>query len=72
MARILLMVPKEKDKKATCKSRPGHLVSSAWYLWIVHECGIHLQAKMDFNICDHIRSASKIQTLILFENLFIH
>ena len=23
-------------KKVLCKSRPGHLVSSAWCLWIVH------------------------------------
>ena len=35
-------------KKAVYKSRPGHLVSSAWCLWIVHECGIHLQAKNGF------------------------
>ena len=30
-------------KKATCKSRLSHLVSSAWCLWIVHECGFHLR-----------------------------
>ena len=30
-------------KKAACKSRPGHLDSSAWCLWIVHECDFYLQ-----------------------------
>ena len=39
------------SEKATWKSRPGHLVSSAWCLWIVHECDFRLQAKMDFSIC---------------------
>ena len=41
------------SEKATCKSRPGHLVSSPWYLWIVHECDFRLVAKMDFSIWDH-------------------
>ena len=31
--------------KATCKSRP---VSSAWCLWIMHECDFRLQAKNGF------------------------
>ena len=26
------------SEKATCKSRPGHLVSSTGCFWIVHEC----------------------------------
>ena len=38
-------------QKVACKSRPGHLVSSARCLWIAHKYDIHLQAKMDFNIC---------------------
>ena len=29
----------QRRKKAAYKSRPSHLVSSAWCLWIVHECG---------------------------------
>ena len=35
-------------KKAGCKRRPGHLVSSAWCLWIVHECDFCLQTKNGF------------------------
>ena len=31
----------------------GFLVSSAWCLWIMHECGIHLQAKIDFPKYSH-------------------
>ena len=50
-------------KKPKCKSRPGHLVSSAWCLWIVHECGIHLQAKIDISICDH---------KVVFQNTVTH
>ena len=41
------------SEKAACKSRPGHLVSSAWCLWIMHECDFRLQRKMDFSICAH-------------------
>ena len=38
-------------EKAICKSRPGHLFSSAWWFWIVYECDFRLQKKMDFSIC---------------------
>ena len=41
------------SEEAAYKSRPGHLVSNTWCLWIVHECNFHVQAKMDFSICDH-------------------
>ena len=29
------------------------VVSSAWCLWMVRECDLRLQAKMDFRICVH-------------------
>ena len=36
------------SKKATCKSRSTHLVSSTWCLWIVQACDFRLQAKNGF------------------------
>ena len=41
------------SEKVGCKKRPGHLVSIAWCLWIVHKCVFCLQTKMDFSICAH-------------------
>ena len=41
------------SEKAASKGRPSHLVSSAWCLWIVHECDFRLQAKMNFSINTH-------------------
>ena len=44
----LIDILKNTDK-ANIQSRPGHLVSNAWCLWIVYECDFHAQAKMDFD-----------------------
>ena len=56
----------QRRKKAACKSRPGHLVSSAWCLWIVHECGFRLQAKNGFQyLCQYSRF-SKIQSHMFY------
>ena len=38
----------QRRKKATSKSRRGHLISSAWCLWIVRESGFRLQTKKGF------------------------
>jgi len=59
------LVVLNRGKKATCKSRPGHLVSSAWCLWIVHECGIHLLAKNGFQYLWPYGRFSKIQSHII-------
>ena len=38
----------EGEARGGGKSRPGHPVSSAWCLWIVHECDFRIQAKNAF------------------------
>ena len=57
------------SQKTACKSRPGYLVSSAWYLWIVHECGILYRQKMDFSICDHKVGFPKYSHKYSFTNI---
>ena len=61
-ARKGTLVVLQLRKKAACKSRPGHLVSSAWCLWIVHECGFRLQAKNGFQYLCQYGRFSKIQS----------
>ena len=55
----------QRRKKAACKSRPSHLVSSAWCLWIVHECGFCLQAKNGFQYLCQYGRFSKIQSQMI-------
>ena len=49
-------------EKAICKSRPGHLFSSAWWFWIVHECDFRLQKKNGFQYLCQYGRFSKIQS----------
>ena len=51
-------------EKHQLKNRSGHLVLSAWCLWIEHECDFRVQTKMDFSICDYKVGFLKIQSHI--------
>ena len=43
-------------QKAICKSRPGHLLPSTWYFWVVHECTFHLWTKTGLPVDVWIKS----------------
>ena len=51
------------------KSRPGNLLSSAWCLWIVHECAYHVQAKDGFQFLCINGQFFKIQSQLLIINM---
>ena len=58
------LVVSQHRQKAVCKSRPGNLLSSAWYFWIVHECAYHVQAKDGFQLLCLNGRFSKIRSHI--------
>ena len=59
------LVVSQHQQKPVCKSRPGNLLSSACYFWIVHECAYHVQAKDGFQFLCLNGRFSKIRSHFL-------
>ena len=45
-----ILVVQKYRQKAVCESRHGHLWSSTWCFWVVHECNFHVQEKSEFQL----------------------
>ena len=54
---------------AACESRPGHPQPCHWPVWIVLECGFHVN-KMDFSSCGIVLGFGKSSHIWLTTSLF--